>query len=360
MATHVAHALEAQRYTDPGEFRREQERLFRRVWQHAGHVSQLERPGDYFAFELHGRSLFCVRGRDADVLAFYNVCMHRGHRLVEGAGSKRTLVCPYHAWSYELDGRLRRAPGTEKVAGFDRSRICLTPVRCEVLGGFVFVNLDPDAEPMEHWYPGLAAGLEEFLPDLHRLMPTYTREVVERCNWKVTVENYSECYHCRLNHPTFASGVVDADGYDIVPSGHILRHVTRSVSADAMSYPVDPDSHPRALDYTSWFLWPTFSFQVYPGNVLNTYEWQVMDQRTTRVIRRWFSVDGIESDTLYRLAEQDLNTTVAEDIRLVEAVQRGLESGGYRPGPLVINPAGGVMSEHSIAALNGWLDEALG
>ena len=84
-----------------------------------------------------------------------------------------------------------------------------------------------------------------------------------------------------------------------------------------------------------------------------------MDHRTTRVVRQWFAVDGVESDTLYRLAEQDLSTTVAEDIRLVNSVQRGLESGGYRPGPLVINPAGGVESEHSIRALYGWLEEAM-
>ena len=110
---------------------------------------------------------------------------------------------------------------------------------------------------------------------------------------------------------------------------------------------------------TSWFLWPTFSFQVYPGNVLNTYIWRVPDHRTTQVVRQWFSVDGVESDTLHRLAEQDLNTTVAEDVRLVESVQRGLESGGYRPAPLVINPDGGVVSEHSIQALYGWLEEAM-
>lgn len=158
------------------------------------------------------------------------------------------------------------------------------------------------------------------------------------------MENYSECYHCQLNHPTFANGVVDADSYDIIPHGHILRHLTKSVSMDAMSYDIDADTHPHALDYTSWFLWPTFSFQVYPGNVLNTYIWRIPDHRSTQVMRQWFSVDGVESDTLHRLAEQDLNTTVAEDVRLVESVQRGLESGGYRPGPLMINPRGGVVS----------------
>lgn len=88
--------------------------------------------------------------------------------------------------------------------------------------------------------------------------------------------------------------------------------------------------------------------------------WHATGHRATRVVRQWFSLDGTESDTLYRLAEQDLNTTVAEDVRLVESVQRGLESGGYLPGPLVVNPAGGVNSEQYIETLNGWLGELLG
>ena len=212
---------------------------------------------------------------------------------------------------------------------------------------------------MEHWYPGVADALAEYLPAPERLRPVCTREVVERCNWKVSVENYSECYHCRLNHPTFSNGVAAADSYDVIPHGHVLRHVTKSVPVDSLTYPVDPDSHPRALDYTSWFLWPTFSFQIYPGNVLNTYIWQAVDHRTTRVLRQWFAADGVGSDRVESLAEQDLRTTVAEDVRLVESVQRGLESGGYRPAPLVIDPAGGVNSEHSLRALYEWLGEAM-
>ena len=122
---------------------------------------------------------------------------------------------------------------------------------------------------------------------------------------------------------------------------------------------MDPDSHARALDYASWFLWPTFSFQIYPGNVLNTYIWRAADHRTTRVIRQWFAADGVAPGLIESLAEQDLRTTVAEDVRLVESVQRGLESGGYRPAPLTIDPAGGVNSEHSIRALYEWLGEAM-
>ena len=211
------HALDAGHYTDPRRFEREHERIFRRTWQYAGHVSQLERPGDFFAFDLHGRSLFCVRDREGVVRAFYNACRHRAHPLVEGSGRKRMLVCPYHAWTYELDGRLRAAPGGARTLGFDPSGIALSAVRHEVVAGFIFVNLDPEAEPMEHWYPGVADALAAYLPDPERVRLLCTREVVERCNWKVSVENYSECYHCRLNHPTFASGVVEADHYDIIP-----------------------------------------------------------------------------------------------------------------------------------------------
>ena len=193
MTTEPVHTLEAVQYTDPTRFEREQERIFRRTWQYAGHASQLQRPGDYFALDLHGRSLFCVKDREGDVRAFYNACRHRAHQLVEGSGRKRVLVCPYHAWTYELDGRLRAVPAAGRTPGFDPSGIRLTEVRSEVVGGFVFVNLDPDAAPMERWYPGISDALAEYLPDPERLRPVCTHEVVERCNWKVSVENYSEC-----------------------------------------------------------------------------------------------------------------------------------------------------------------------
>ena len=134
----------------------------------------------------------------------------------------------------------------------------------------------------------------------------------------------------------------------------VLPHLCQSTGCSSYPY-----FHRHALDYTSWFLWPTFSFQIYPGNVLNTYLWQAVDHRTTRVIRQWFVHVGVEPDLIESLAEQDLRTTVAEDVRLVESVQRGLESGGYRPTPLVIDPAGGVNIEHSIRALYEWLGEAM-
>lgn len=350
-------SLEARYYTDPAIFRAEQDGLFLRSWQFAGHASQLDGPGAYFAFELAGQSLFSVRGNDHQIRTFYNVCQHRAHQLVTGEGRTRVIVCPYHAWTYELTGPLRSGPNLHRVEGVDRTQICLTEVRTEVFLGFVFVNLDPDAAPMEQWFPGARAELEAWVPHFERLKPLEWVEIPERCNWKVSVENYSECYHCALNHPTFATGVVKPDSYDIQPQGHCLRHTTECQNLDQMSYDI-ASGFEHATEYSSWFLWPMFSFQVYPGNVLNTYHWRPVDADQVVVWRGWFSVDGEEDPAIRALAKQDRDTTVAEDISLVESVQRGLHSRGYVPGPLVVDSTCGVNSEHSIEVLQKWMRAA--
>ena len=354
-------SLEARFYTDPAIFRAEMAGLFLRTWQFAGHLSRIPHAGDYFAFEIAGQSLFAIRGRDGAVRVFYNVCQHRAHELVSGSGTARVVVCPYHSWTYELTGHLRAAPNTKSVPGFDRDDICLTEVACEDFHGFLFVNLDPEAAPMDVWYPGVREELADFVPDVAALAPMDWVEVAEACNWKVSVENYSECYHCPTNHPTFATGVIRPETYDIQPSdtGHVLRHVTECQDLEAMTYPVDLEANAFAGSYRSWFLWPVFSFQCYPGNVLNTYHWRADAVDRCTLWRGWFTPGGAEDNVIRALAVQDRQTTVAEDIRLVESVQRGLGSRGYRPGPLVIDPGCGVMSEHSIAALQRWMREAV-
>ena len=184
-------------------------------------------------------------------------------------------------------------------------------------------------------------------------------EIPENCNWKVSIENYSECYHCKLNHPTFANGVVKPETYDIQPQGRCLRHTTECQNLEAMTYPIDLEANAHAGEYSSWFLWPMFSFQVYPGNVLNTYHWRALDADHVVVWRGWYTEDGIESATVSQLAVQDRETTVEEDIHLVESVQRGLKNRGYRAGPLVLDPACGVNSEHSVRVLQQWMREAV-
>jgi phenylpropionate dioxygenase-like ring-hydroxylating dioxygenase large terminal subunit len=351
-------SLAARYYTDPQVFEVEKAGLLARTWQFACHASQLENPGDYVAFDLAGESLFSIRGRDGVIRTFYNVCQHRAHQLVSGTGTTRVVVCPYNAWTYELTGQLRAAPNTKSVPGFDTSAICLTEVRTEEFLGFVFVNLDPETRPMDDWFPKARMELEDWVPHFTQLKPLEWVEIPERCNWKVSVENYSECYHCALNHPTFATGVVKPETYDIQPQGYCLRHTTDCQNLEAMTYDIQSgfDHHDQ---YSSWFLWPMFSFQVYPGNVLNTYHWRAVDADHVVVWRGWYSIDGVDDPVIRQLALQDRNTTVAEDIRLVESVQRGLKSRGYVPGPLVVDPNCGVNSEHSILQLQTWMREAV-
>jgi len=352
-------ALAARYYTDQAIFDAEKERIFFRTWQFACHASKLRKPGDYTVFELFDQSLLLLCGADEEIRAFYNVCQHRAHELLSGDGNVPNIVCPYHAWTYGIDGRLKRARNSAKVADFDVSAICLSQVRVEDFCGFLFVNLDLNAEPLRDSFPGVEDQLRAFVPDIDRLVPVKWVPVAEKCNWKVTVENYNECYHCRIVHPTFANGVIDPASYNVMPQGRCLRHTTRSANLDSMTYQIDATANPHATDYSSWFLWPAFSFQVYPGNLLNTYHWRPLGPASTMVYRGWFAPEGAPSETVLKLAEQDRDTTVAEDVSLVESVQRGLMSDGYRAGPLVIDPQFGVDSEHSVLALKTWVLEAL-
>ena len=351
-------SLAAKYYTDPEVFKLETNGLLARTWQFAGHASQLKETGDYFTFDMAGESLFCIKGRDGEIRTFYNVCQHRAHQLVSGQGQTRVVVCPYHAWTYELTGELRAGPNIKAVEGFDKSSICLTSVRTEVFLGFIFVNLDNDAKPMDEWFPNVRTELESYIPHWDTLAPLEWVEIPENCNWKVSVENYSECYHCTLNHPTFSTGVVRPETYDIQPQGYCLRHTTECNSMDAMTYDIN-SGFDKNDQYSSWFLWPMFSFQVYPGNLLNTYHWRAVDADHVVVWRGWYSVGGEENEIVRQMAVQDRETTVAEDIGLVESVQRGLKSRGYVPGPLVVDPKCGVNSEHSILTLQRWMKEAV-
>lgn len=351
-------SLDARYYIDPRVFEIERAGLLARTWQFGCHRSELVETGCYTTFEIAGESLFAIRGRDDKIRVFYNVCQHRAHQLVSGTGTTRVVVCPYHAWTYELTGELRAGPNIKAVEGFDKSTVCLNEVRVEEFLGFVFVNLDPDAKPMEDWFPRARAELEEWVPNWADLKPLEWVEIPENCNWKVSVENYSECYHCSLNHPTFASGVVKPETYDIQPQGQCLRHTTECQSLDRMTYDIQ-SGFEHFDEYSSWFLWPMFSFQVYPGNVLNTYHWRAISATQVILWRGWYSLDGEDNEAVRKLAQQDRATTVEEDIHLVESVQRGLGSRGYRPGPLVVDPKGGVNSEHPVMHLQRWMRDAI-
>ena len=136
-------------YIDPAVYEREKREIFYKAWNYAGHVSQLANVGDYVTCRVADQELFVIRSKDERLRAFYNVCAHRAHQLLKGCGSARVITCPYHAWSYHADGRLRTARGTEHVAEFNPDDFHLKEVGVEMMAGFVYVNLDPDARQPE-------------------------------------------------------------------------------------------------------------------------------------------------------------------------------------------------------------------
>ena len=131
--------MPARFYNDPEIFELEKEAIFYNSWLYVGHASQLQNPGEYITAEIHEQNVFIVRSRDGELRGFYNVCAHRGHELLSGCGKTKLIVCPYHAWAYDLDGSLKKARNSENVEGFNKCDFSLTPVQVEIFCGMVFV-----------------------------------------------------------------------------------------------------------------------------------------------------------------------------------------------------------------------------
>src|SRR5437773_10071714 len=190
-----------QRYFVSSEiFAQEQKKIFSRQWVLVGYQSQLPKAGDYFTSEIAGESLIIVRDKRGAIHGFYNVCRHRGSRLIEnGNGQSATIQCPYHAWTYALDGRLIGAPHMDEVLGFDKADYSLHAVNLSMWEGFIFVNLADSPAPLAEWFKPLGAKFARW--NLSALRSAKRIEYDVRANWKLIFENYSECYHCGGVHP---------------------------------------------------------------------------------------------------------------------------------------------------------------
>ena len=159
-----SYTLPARYYTDEEIFEREKEAIYYRSWQPVCHISEVPEIGSYVTHSVLDQNIIVVRGRDSELRAFYNVCSHRAHQLLQGSGTTRTIVCRYHAWSYHTDGSLRTARGSENVAGFDRNLFCLKTIQVKVFAGFVFINFDPDAPGLAGQAYGLDAEIRDVVP----------------------------------------------------------------------------------------------------------------------------------------------------------------------------------------------------
>jgi phenylpropionate dioxygenase-like ring-hydroxylating dioxygenase large terminal subunit len=338
-------------YADPAVARAEHERIFRRSWQYVGHTGELDGPGSMFPTQLAGMPVVVVLDGDGELRAFLNVCRHRGSLVCEGEGRRETLQCPYHAWTYELDGSLRSAPRADREPGLDPAELGLMPVAVDTWGPFVFVNPDASAAPLAETLgelPGLVAdaGIDV---DALRFLRRTTSDVA--ANWKVCAENYLECYHCQVAHPGFTKVV------DVSPEAYRLEE-DRFVSSQygpvkhAWSGAFDPGGEIARGQFH--FVWPNLTINVMPGHAnLSLGPIVPVDpERTTRFLDYFVGPDVDDAWVEELLAFDD--QVGAEDVVLVERVQRGVRSGALEHGHLLAE------SERLIAHFGRLLVDALG
>jgi choline monooxygenase len=329
-------------YGDPEVLRRERDAIFRRSWQYVAHAEELARPGDYVA-RWAGHVPVAVVRNGAELRAFVNVCRHRGHEVVRGAGNRRTLQCPYHAWTYGLDGTLRAAPRSEREEDFDPSEISLVPVAVETFGPFVFVNPDADAAPLADVLGDLPERLGASGLDLAGLRFRERSEYELAANWKVVVENYLECYHCPVAHPGFSAMVdVDPDVYTLEASEWFSAQLGPAR---------EPDGELPAGHF--FFVWPNLRINVFPGRPNLAIGPALPDgPERTRGFFDYFFPDDVPEKSVRELIELD-GQVGREDRELVESVQRGVASGVLDEGRLLLS------SEHLIAHFQALVRRAL-
>ncbi|MGH2869819.1 MAG: aromatic ring-hydroxylating oxygenase subunit alpha [Solirubrobacteraceae bacterium] len=337
-------ALEPRLYTDPDLLASEQELIFERTWQLAGHVSSLPRPGSYLTARAGSQPVLVVRDQEHQLRAFQNVCRHRGSRLLSGSGQcKAAIRCRYHGWTYRLDGSLIGVPeGLSFETPVDKRALGLIPARVEELCGLVFVNLDPGATPLAELVGDLPERLARYR--IETLEPFAPGTGTQPANWKVIADNYLEGYHIPIAHPSLMR-MFDYKHYELEVHDHHLwfdaplRSQPSSNRLERLyAKLVSPMPGLGAGDRLVWryvFIYPNTTIDLYPDQV-NT--WQMLPDGVgrTRDVFACYRPAGTDPRTRFvQWANQRLNTLVLdEDIDLVDNVQQGLATRGYRCGPL--------------------------
>ncbi len=313
-------------YTDPEILRREEERILRPAWQYVGHTGQLGLPG-YLATYAGRTPVVVTRDREGTTRAFLNVCRHRGSVVAEGEGSRETLQCPYHAWTYGLDGRLRSAPRSDEEAGFPQEELGLVPLAVAAWGPFLFVNTSPDPEPLAQALGSLPAQVAELGLDVDSLVHHSRWEGEVDANWKIVCENFLECYHCQVAHPGFSALI------DVSSEAYLLSNEGRlSTQRGALRTAGPADELPQGQFH---FLWPNLGINIFPGRP-NISIGPIVPRSPGRTYRflDYFFGPGVDQAWIDDLLAFDAEVG-REDRALVESVQHGLSAGVLERGVLM-------------------------
>ena len=339
-------SLPAWIYRDPEFFERERQAIFRQSWQLVCHLNDVPRSGDFYTFEFLGESLVVVR-TDEGVRAFHNVCRHRAARLLDGERGScgRRITCPYHAWTYALDGRLVGVPQRDAFRGLDVLRHGLATVEHEVFMGFIFVRLAPGL-------PGVRAMAAPYATEmaayrLEELVPSGRTSLRPRAvNWKNVADNFSDGLHINVAHPgltrLFGRGYgIEAQAWIDTMWGLMRDTPSSNWSERAYQRLLPPVAHlppERQRLWTYFKLWPNIAFDIYPDQV--DFMQFLPVSSTETVIREvaYVHPDSRREMRAARYLNWRINRRVSlEDKALIERVQAGMASSSYLFGPLSEN-----------------------
>jgi glycine betaine catabolism A len=336
------HTLAREYFVSQSVFQTERERIFLRSWLLVGHASQLDKPGSYFLFELDRESVIVLRDGAGEIRAFHNHCRHRGSRLCqEAAGVLGTgIQCPYHAWTYGLDGALRAVPAMTEVAGFDRADYPLHRVELENCEGFLFVNLAKQAVPFADALPQLAGRFAH--RQAAELVSAHQAVYDVEANWKLFFHNFSECYHCPTVHPLLNKLTPFRNSENDLEEGPVLGgpmcltnpegSMTMGGARCARPFPdLSAEERARVYYYT---VFPSAFVSFHPDYVL-VHRAQALAIDRTRILCDWYFHPAAMAEPGFdpepAIAFWDL--TNRQDWELCANAYRGVSSIAWEPGP---------------------------
>ena len=329
-------------YTAPEIFEQELERIFYERWVYVGRAEQIPDPGDYILYEIGRESIIVVRTADEKIQGHYNVCRHRGTRLcVKTQGQfNKTIQCPYHAWTYGLDGQLLGAPHMNGVATFDKKNYPLTPVAINTWEGFVFANLSSEPAPLTEAFAPLAGKFSSW--DMPKLRSAHRIDYEVQANWKLIVENYSECYHCPLIHPELVRRTDYLSGINDLYEGAFLggymnmleTSASMTLSGEASSRPIGSVSGEDLSRVYYYSIFPNILLSLHPDYVMVHRLMPQTPARTT-VICEWLFDPEVMTRPNFSPddAVEFWDITNRQDWQACEWSQMGVSSRAYIPGP---------------------------
>jgi Rieske 2Fe-2S family protein len=334
-----ARTLAGRYYTSPAILDEEAEKIFARRWICVGRAESLAQKGDFLLADVAGESIIVLRDQAGGLRAFYNVCRHRGTRLCEAAQGRfsETIQCPYHAWTYGLDGRLIGAPHMGEVEGFEKQDYPLHRVRLGTWEGFLFVNLSDDAPELADALAPLAGRFDRY--QIGRLRTVRRIEYYVKANWKLILQNYNECLHCPTIHPELTTKLPYTSGANDLVEGPYLGgymeikapHESATMSGRMCALPIDGRGEAKAYYYA---LFPTMMLSLHPDYAVY---YMVIPKSATEslVVCEWMVHPDAPATEGYNIAdaEEFWDRTNRQDWHICEQSQAGVSSRVYQPGP---------------------------